>query len=70
MKLVYSELVQIFLFLFQWMDYPCSCLPSTHYNLFRVVVYKVSVIVSLPFFFSMLNCSSFFDFLIFYVFLF
>ncbi|XP_027921784.1 E3 ubiquitin-protein ligase AIRP2-like isoform X2 [Vigna unguiculata] len=41
MKLVYSELVQIFLFLFQWMDYPCSCLPSTHYNLFRVVVYKV-----------------------------
>nr|XP_007155514.1 hypothetical protein PHAVU_003G208100g [Phaseolus vulgaris]ESW27508.1 hypothetical protein PHAVU_003G208100g [Phaseolus vulgaris] len=39
MKLVYSKLAPIFLFLFQWLDYSCSCcscLPSSHLNLFRV----------------------------------
>ncbi|TKY55296.1 zinc finger domain containing protein [Spatholobus suberectus] len=41
MKLVYNKLAPLFLFLFQWMDYSCSCLPSSHFNLFRVVVYKV-----------------------------
>ncbi|KAL9326588.1 hypothetical protein ACSQ67_007233 [Phaseolus vulgaris] len=44
MKLVYSKLAPIFLFLFQWLDYSCSCcscLPSSHLNLFRVVMYKV-----------------------------
>ncbi|KAK7389163.1 hypothetical protein VNO78_23998 [Psophocarpus tetragonolobus] len=41
MKLVYNRLAPVFLFLFQWMDYSCSCLPSSHLNLFRVVVYKV-----------------------------
>ncbi|XP_029127785.1 E3 ubiquitin-protein ligase AIRP2 isoform X2 [Cajanus cajan] len=41
MKLVYNKVAPLFLFLFQWMDFSCSCLPSTHFNLFRVVVYKV-----------------------------
>ncbi|WVZ09345.1 hypothetical protein V8G54_013875 [Vigna mungo] len=40
MKLVYSKLAPI-LFFFQWMDYSCSCLPSSHFNLFRVLVFKV-----------------------------
>ncbi|KAK7330587.1 hypothetical protein VNO77_24783 [Canavalia gladiata] len=41
MKLVYNKLAPIILFLFPWMDCSCSCLLSSHYNLFRVVVYKV-----------------------------
>ncbi|KAL2321719.1 hypothetical protein Fmac_026098 [Flemingia macrophylla] len=41
MKLVYNKVAPFFLFLVQWMDFSCSCLPLTHFNLFRVVVYKV-----------------------------
>lgn len=64
MKLVYSKLAPIFLFFFQWMDYSCSCLPSSHFNLFRVLVYKVCVSLPLFFFFYAEFMASFFDFLI------
>ncbi|KAM6570202.1 hypothetical protein CsatB_018187 [Cannabis sativa] len=41
MKLVYSELAPIFVFLLQWMDCSCSCLLSSYLNLFHVVVHKM-----------------------------
>ncbi|XP_057421945.1 E3 ubiquitin-protein ligase AIRP2-like isoform X1 [Lotus japonicus] len=41
MKLVYNKLAPVFLFLYQWMDFSCSCLLPSHFNLFRVIVYKI-----------------------------
>lgn len=41
MKLVYSDLAHIFLFLLQWIDCSSSCLFSSYLNLFHIIVYKV-----------------------------
>ena len=42
MKLVYNELAPIFICLLQWLDCSCSCLFSSHLNLFHVIVHKVN----------------------------
>ncbi|XP_016461990.1 E3 ubiquitin-protein ligase AIRP2 isoform X1 [Nicotiana tabacum] len=41
MKLVYSNLAPILLFLLQRMDCSCTCLLPSYFNLFHIVVYKV-----------------------------
>ncbi|KAK4395654.1 E3 ubiquitin-protein ligase AIRP2 [Sesamum angolense] len=41
MKLVYSQLAPIYLFLLQWFDCSCTCSLPNFLNLFHVVVYKV-----------------------------
>ncbi|KAB1217295.1 hypothetical protein CJ030_MR4G021026 [Morella rubra] len=41
MKLVYNHLAPILLFLLQWMDCSCTCLLSSYFNLFHIIVYKV-----------------------------
>ncbi|XP_042497096.1 E3 ubiquitin-protein ligase AIRP2-like [Macadamia integrifolia] len=41
MKLVYSNLTPLFLFLLQWMDSSCTCLLQRYIDLFHIVVYKV-----------------------------
>ncbi|XP_050377844.1 E3 ubiquitin-protein ligase AIRP2-like [Argentina anserina] len=42
MKLVYTQLAPIFLFLLQWIDCSSSCLLASYLNLFDIVIYKVS----------------------------
>lgn len=41
MKLVNNEWAPIILYLLQWIDCSCSCLPPLYLNLFHVVIYKV-----------------------------
>ncbi|KZV39966.1 hypothetical protein F511_15628 [Dorcoceras hygrometricum] len=41
MKLVYSDLAGLLLYLFQWMDCSCTCFLTSYLNLFHVLVYKV-----------------------------
>ncbi|KAJ0049402.1 hypothetical protein Pint_15622 [Pistacia integerrima] len=41
MKLVNNHFAPIFLFLLQWIDCSCTCLLSSYFNLFHIVVYKV-----------------------------
>ncbi|XP_021908929.1 peroxisome biogenesis factor 10-like [Carica papaya] len=41
MKLAYSHLASVFLFLLHWVDTSCSCLFTTYLNLFHIVVHKV-----------------------------
>ncbi|KAG5617966.1 hypothetical protein H5410_017790 [Solanum commersonii] len=41
MKLVYSNLAPVLLFLLQWMDCSCTCLLPSYFNFFHITVYKV-----------------------------
>ncbi|KAJ4974720.1 hypothetical protein NE237_007894 [Protea cynaroides] len=41
MKLVYSPLTPLFLFLLQWMDLSCTCVLQRYLDFFHIVVYKV-----------------------------
>ncbi|XP_022951171.1 uncharacterized protein LOC111454098 [Cucurbita moschata] len=41
MKLVYSQLAPLFLFLMQWVDCSCTCVLPRYLNFFHILVYKV-----------------------------
>ncbi|KAK6940558.1 Zinc finger, RING-type [Dillenia turbinata] len=41
MKLAYSHLAPVFLFLLQWLDCSCACLLPSYLNLFHILVYQV-----------------------------
>ncbi|KAG7020116.1 RING finger protein-like protein [Cucurbita argyrosperma subsp. argyrosperma] len=40
MKLVYSQLAPLFLFLMQWVDCSCTCVLPRYLNFFHILVYK------------------------------
>ncbi|RAL47538.1 hypothetical protein DM860_011276 [Cuscuta australis] len=42
MKLVYNDLAPLFLVLFQWMNFSCTCLLPSYLNLFNILLYEVS----------------------------
>ncbi|XP_048504068.1 E3 ubiquitin-protein ligase AIRP2 isoform X2 [Beta vulgaris subsp. vulgaris] len=42
MKVVHSDLAPLILYLLQWIDCSCTCLLTSCFNLFYVVIYKVN----------------------------